>query len=81
MGHQQKKFSIFSIFKSRRGGRRDHYNYNYYGGEESGRRIFPSDGDKGEHWVGENRIDEKASAFIAKFHATTVSESERYVYT
>lgn len=76
MGHQHKKFSIFSIFKSRRGGRRENYSYYYGGGEDSGRKIWPSDGDKGEYWVAEPGIDRKASAFIAKFHETRVSESE-----
>ncbi|KAF2579051.1 hypothetical protein F2Q68_00002663 [Brassica cretica] len=35
-----------------------------------------SDEDK-RYWVAEPGIDRKASAFIAKFHATRVSESER----
>ncbi|KAL5767048.1 hypothetical protein ACOSP7_013626 [Xanthoceras sorbifolium] len=72
---QQKKFSIFSIFKSRRPRRGDDYNYAW---EDSGRKIWPSDEDKGGYWFGEPGIDRKASAFIAKFHETRVSESERH---
>ncbi|KAK1591074.1 hypothetical protein Q3G72_001901 [Acer saccharum] len=68
----QKKFSIFSIFKSRRPRRSgDHH-------EDSGRKIWPSDEDKGGGWVAEPGIDRRASAFIAKFHETRVSESEHH---
>ncbi|KAK2634650.1 hypothetical protein Ddye_029442 [Dipteronia dyeriana] len=75
----QKKFSLFSIFKSRRPRRSgDHHdNYNY-GCEDSGRKIWPSDEDKGGRWVAEPGIDRRASAFIAKFHETRVSESEHH---
>ncbi|TXG48945.1 hypothetical protein EZV62_024820 [Acer yangbiense] len=75
----QKKFSIFSIFKSRRPRRSgDHHeNYNYAYEEYSGRKIFPSDEDKGGRFA-EPGIDRRASAFIAKFHETRVSESERH---
>ncbi|KAL8157854.1 hypothetical protein AgCh_002536 [Apium graveolens] len=41
-------------------------------------RICPSDEDKGR-WVGDRRIDSKASAFIARFHESRVSDPEQYV--
>lgn len=40
------------------------------------RRACPSDED-GRRWVGEPGIDGRASAFIARFYATRVSDPER----
>ncbi|CAH8361561.1 hypothetical protein Bca4012_066948 [Brassica carinata] len=69
-----KRFSLFSFFKTRRSHRVevdaswDDVVYT--------RKAMASDEDK-RYWVAEPGIDRKASAFIAKFHATRVSESER----
>ncbi|WOH13141.1 hypothetical protein DCAR_0832650 [Daucus carota subsp. sativus] len=35
--------------------------------DDGTRRIWASDEDKGK-WIGDRRIDSKASAFIARFH-------------
>jgi len=66
-------FSIFSIFKSccYSSGSDDMSEDGY-----SVRRACPSDED-GRRWVGEPGIDGKASAFIARFYATRVSDPER----
>lgn len=63
-------FSLFNIFKTRRPRRYD------AGWEDSMSpcKVWPSDYDKGTY-VGEVGIDRKATAFIAKFHATQTSES------
>ncbi|ESQ49472.1 hypothetical protein EUTSA_v10021847mg [Eutrema salsugineum] len=72
--HSSKRFSLFGIFKTRRSHRVeadaswDEVVYT--------RKAMASDEDK-RYWVAEPGIDRKASAFIAKFHATRVSESER----
>ncbi|CAL9219771.1 unnamed protein product [Arabidopsis halleri] len=72
--HSSKRFSLFSFFKTRRShrvevdGSWDDVGYT--------RKAMASDEDK-RYWVAEPGIDRKASAFIAKFHATRVSESER----
>ncbi|GMH07701.1 hypothetical protein Nepgr_009541 [Nepenthes gracilis] len=64
-------FSVFSIFKSRRPRKvkdsRDE--------PQGTTKVFRSD-DDGGYWVAEPGIDRKASAFIAKFHAARLSESE-----
>ncbi|KAJ4721767.1 Ribosomal protein S12 [Melia azedarach] len=74
-GNKQKKsgFSLFSIFKSRRPRRWEDCD----DVASTGRRVWPSDEDKG-YWVAEPGIDRKASAFIAKFHEARISESERH---
>ncbi|KAB5537328.1 hypothetical protein DKX38_014861 [Salix brachista] len=41
-----------------------------------GRRVCPGDED-GKRWTGEPGIDGRASAFIARFYATRVSDPER----
>ncbi|CAN8265267.1 unnamed protein product [Cochlearia groenlandica] len=76
----RKKFSLFRFFKARRSS------------SSSSRRVeadstwdcvvytrkaWASDEDKCYCCVAEPGIDRKASAFIAKFHASRVSESER----
>ncbi|XP_021898970.1 uncharacterized protein LOC110815469 [Carica papaya] len=75
-GNRQKKssssFSIFGLFKSRRSHRRGGDDQTFV---DDTRKVWPSDEDK-RNWVAEPGIDRKASAFIAKFHATRVSESE-----
>ncbi|KAL5541448.1 hypothetical protein UlMin_009158 [Ulmus minor] len=43
------------------------------------RRICPSDEDRGG-WIGEPGIDRKASAFIARFYETRVSDPERQTF-
>lgn len=71
---QRKSSSIFSIFKACcSGGSED--NWDEAGNTRS--RICPSDEDRGR-WVGEPGIDRKASAFIARFHETRVSDPEQY---
>ncbi|WOK92060.1 hypothetical protein Cni_G00751 [Canna indica] len=40
------------------------------------RKMRPSDEDRGR-WVGERDVDEKASAFIARFYASRYTDSER----
>ncbi|KFK37998.1 hypothetical protein AALP_AA3G057000 [Arabis alpina] len=72
--HSNKRFSLFSLFKTRRSHRvevDDSWNDVVYT-----RKALASDEDK-RYWVAEPGIDRKASAFIAKFHETRVSESER----
>ncbi|KAJ0232365.1 Uncharacterized protein HA466_0292190 [Hirschfeldia incana] len=72
-GNSRKKFSLFSFFKSRRSSHiieEDAWDDGVYT-----RKAWASDEDK-RYWVAEPGIDRKASAFIAKFHASRVSESE-----
>ncbi|KAJ7955349.1 hypothetical protein O6P43_021956 [Quillaja saponaria] len=75
MGGKKSSFSIFSVFKScfSSGSGRDD---DYWEEGLSGGRIFPSDEDR-RHWVAEPDIDSKASAFIARFHATRAADSEQ----
>ncbi|XP_019419909.1 PREDICTED: uncharacterized protein LOC109330250 [Lupinus angustifolius] len=70
-GKKISSFSLCGMYKSCFSGSTD-YEYYY---EESSRRIFASDEDK-ERWVAEPGIDKKASAFIAKFYANNVTDSE-----
>ncbi|XP_044478075.1 uncharacterized protein LOC123205211 [Mangifera indica] len=74
-GNKQKKgFSVFNMLKFRKSKpSRDEYAREENTG--SGRRVWPSDEDKGS-WVAEPGIDRKAQDFIAKFHAIRYSESE-----
>ncbi|XP_018438290.1 uncharacterized protein LOC108810695 [Raphanus sativus] len=72
--HSSKRFSLFSFFKPRRSHRVEadsSWDDSVYT-----RKALASDEDK-RYCVAEPGIDRKASAFIAKFHATRVSESER----
>ncbi|OAY43908.1 hypothetical protein MANES_08G107400v8 [Manihot esculenta] len=70
-------FSAFNIFKSRRPRRVD----DCYEDVSSARRVYPSDEDGRGPWsVADPRIDIKTSAFIAHFHATRISESDRQIY-
>ncbi|THU44428.1 hypothetical protein C4D60_Mb02t07270 [Musa balbisiana] len=41
------------------------------------RKVRPSDEDRG-WWVGEPDVDRKASAFIAKFHASRIMDLESH---
>ncbi|KAI3905384.1 hypothetical protein MKX01_001833 [Papaver californicum] len=80
-GKRQKKSSsssffssIFSIFKSSRSS-----NYMDDMGWDDAvnvRKVRPSDDDKGR-WVAEPDIDRKASAFIARFYESRVSDPDR----
>jgi hypothetical protein len=56
-------------------GSRDH-DYYYY--DDNSRRVFASDEDRGR-WVAEPGIDNKASAFIARFYANRVIDSEQQI--
>ena len=69
-GNKQKKSSFFSFFKVKSG----HKDYSYSAGEDT-RKVYPSDEDNTLRVVAEPGIDKKASAFIANFHATRVSEA------
>ncbi|XVF41696.1 hypothetical protein PTKIN_Ptkin01aG0300600 [Pterospermum kingtungense] len=73
---QKKSFSFFSFFKAKKG-QRDQVYSSYSPAEEpwSGRKVYPSDEDSTRRVVAEPGIDKKASAFIANFHATRVSEA------
>ncbi|XVF56887.1 hypothetical protein PTKIN_Ptkin06aG0156500 [Pterospermum kingtungense] len=74
-GNKQKKsFSFLSFFKARKG--RKDQDYSYSAGEDtwSTRKVY-SDEDNTLRVVAEPGIDKKASAFIANFHATRVSEA------
>ncbi|KAI4335118.1 hypothetical protein L6164_013796 [Bauhinia variegata] len=66
-------FSLCGMLKAcfSSGGSRD----DDYWEDSVNRRIFASDEDRGR-WVAEPGIDRKASAFIARFYATRVSDSE-----
>ncbi|CAJ1975692.1 unnamed protein product [Sphenostylis stenocarpa] len=46
----------------------------YWEGSGNGRRVFASDEDR-PHWVAEPGIDRKASDFIAKYYASTLTDS------
>ncbi|KAG7603566.1 hypothetical protein ISN45_At05g025190, partial [Arabidopsis thaliana x Arabidopsis arenosa] len=75
-GQGRKKFSLFSFFKARRS---SHHRVEADASWDDviyTRKAWASDEDK-RYWVAEPGIDRKASAFIAKFHASRVSESER----
>ncbi|XP_056849941.1 uncharacterized protein LOC108837825 [Raphanus sativus] len=70
-GNSSKQSSRSSFYKSRRSSHRVQVDDGVYT-----RKAWASDEDK-RHWVAEPGIDRKASAFIARFHASRVSESER----
>ncbi|MBA0728486.1 hypothetical protein Golax_001382, partial [Gossypium laxum] len=76
-GNKHKKsFSFITSFFKGKKGRRDHDSY-CYGDDAWGaaRKIYPSDEDNTHRVVAEPGIDKRASAFIANFHATRVSEA------
>ncbi|KAJ7980487.1 hypothetical protein O6P43_003758 [Quillaja saponaria] len=79
MGGKKSSFSLCSLFKScfSSGSSGD---YDYWEEGLSGRKIFASDEDR-RHWVAEPGIDNKASAFIARFYATRVADSEQQFAT
>ena len=68
-------FSFCGMFKACFSSSKDDYYYNY---DDSSRRHFASDEDRGR-WVAEPGIDGKASAFIARFYASRVSDSEHQI--
>ncbi|OVA13508.1 Protein of unknown function DUF761 [Macleaya cordata] len=70
-------FSIFNIFKSRRSRDRDDMGWDE---AVNVRKVRPSDDDKGR-WVAEPDIDRKASAFIARFYESRVSDPDRQTVT
>ncbi|KAI3951717.1 hypothetical protein MKW98_013775 [Papaver atlanticum] len=80
-GKRQKKSSsssffssIFSIFKSSRSS--SYMEDMGWDDAVNVRKVRPSDDDKGR-WVAEPDIDRKASAFIARFYESRVSDPER----
>ncbi|KAG6408630.1 hypothetical protein SASPL_131648 [Salvia splendens] len=56
-GRQQKKFSLFGLFKSKKSKRGDADDY------VKAYKVYPSDEDRGR-WVAEPGIDKKAAAYI-----------------
>ena len=68
-------FSFCGMFKACFSSSKDDYYCNY---DDSSRRHFASDEDRGR-WVAEPGIDRKASAFIARFYASRVSDSEHQI--
>ncbi|KAL5702059.1 hypothetical protein ACHQM5_027325 [Ranunculus cassubicifolius] len=76
-GQRQKKsssfLSIFNIFRSRRRSRNSDMGWDE---ATNIRKVRPSDDDK-DRWVAEPDIDNKASAFIAKFYESRVSDPDR----
>lgn len=68
-------FSFCGIFKACFSNSKDDYYYSY---DDNSRRHFASDEDRGR-WVAEPGIDRKASAFIARFYASRVSDSEHQI--
>lgn len=80
-GNRQKKsssgfFSFFKIFTSKNKSRTGYYDGTY---TDSGRKIWPSDDDKGNWGVAEPNINRRAEDFIRKYK-NRVSESERYQF-
>ncbi|WOG83498.1 hypothetical protein DCAR_0102673 [Daucus carota subsp. sativus] len=71
---ERRSSSFLSLFFGCCSGRSEHDQY--YSWDDAG-RICPSDEDKGR-WVGDRRIDSKATAFIARFHESRVSDPEQY---
>lgn len=68
-------FSFCGMFKACFSNSKDDYYYSY---DDNSRRHFASDEDRGR-WVAEPGIDRKASAFIARFYASRVSDSEHQI--
>ncbi|CAK8563893.1 unnamed protein product [Lathyrus sativus] len=73
-GKKSSSFSFCGMFKScfSSESKNDYYN------EGSSSRMFTSDEDRGR-WVAEPGIDRKASAFIARFYANRVTDSEQQI--
>ncbi|KAE8706420.1 putative Homeodomain-like/winged-helix DNA-binding family protein [Hibiscus syriacus] len=70
MRKQTKKSFLLGFLKAKKG-------RNGYDQEEDGwgtRKVYPSEEDSTFRVVAEPGIDRKASAFIANFHATRLSE-------
>ncbi|KAF7836862.1 uncharacterized protein G2W53_011721 [Senna tora] len=76
-GRRSSSFCFCSIFKSCFSSGRD--DDEYWEDSVSRRRIFASDEDR-ERWIAEPGIDRKASAFIAKYYANRVSDSEHHFF-
>ncbi|XP_024922636.1 uncharacterized protein LOC112488971 [Ziziphus jujuba] len=74
-GKSASLFSFCNIFKAcfSSGSNEDAYSEEGY---YIRRRIYASDEDRGG-WTAEPGIDRKASAFIARFYESRVSDSER----
>ncbi|XP_022744276.1 uncharacterized protein LOC111295154 [Durio zibethinus] len=80
-GNKQKKsFSFFSFFKAKKGHKYQDYSYSAVEDVQSTRKVYPSDEDSTLRVVAEPGIDKKASAFIANFHATRVSDSQKQFF-
>lgn len=75
MGKSSSLFSFCNMFKACfSGGSRDD-TYSDDGGAYVRRRTCPSDEDRGG-WTAEPGIDRKATAFIARFYESHVSDAE-----
>ncbi|KAJ0013181.1 hypothetical protein Pint_21853 [Pistacia integerrima] len=71
---QKKGFSLFSMFKPKKPGRSSAESARE-DNTGSGRRVWPSDEDKGS-WVADPRINRKATDFITKIHNNCFAEYE-----
>ena len=61
---QKKSFSLFSMFKTKKRARRVEDVDGVSDDLVNAYRVYPSDEDRGR-WIGDRRIDTKASAYIA----------------
>ncbi|KAM1083054.1 hypothetical protein FF1_021654 [Malus domestica] len=75
MGKQYSLFSFCNIFKACFSSDKRDDVYSDDGGVYVGRRICPSDEDRGR-WTAEPGIDRKATAFISRFYESRVSDPE-----
>ncbi|KAL2338857.1 hypothetical protein Fmac_013303 [Flemingia macrophylla] len=71
---KSQSFSFCGMMKACFSSSRD----DYYYCDDNSRRHFASDEDRGR-WVAEPGIDRKASAFIARFYASRVTDSEHQI--
>ncbi|GMI85068.1 hypothetical protein HRI_002176100 [Hibiscus trionum] len=70
-GNKHKKpFSFLSFFKAKKGRSGKDQEEDVWGA----RKVYPSEEDNTLRVVAEPGIDKRASAFIANFHATRVSD-------
>ncbi|KAL4341253.1 hypothetical protein GQ457_08G009160 [Hibiscus cannabinus] len=69
--NHKKSFSLFGFFKAKKGRiGKDQLEEDAWGT----RKVYPSEEDNTLRVVAEPGIDKRASAFIANFHATRVSQ-------
>ncbi|KAK8651584.1 hypothetical protein V6N13_141182 [Hibiscus sabdariffa] len=68
--NHKKSFSLFGFFKAKKGRNGKDQEEDVW----STRKVYPSEEDSTLRVVAEPGIDKRASAFIANFHATRVSQ-------